>query len=154
MNLISIVIGLFIMGILTFYELRGDSATLKQANLTALEATIQSLQQASIQYANVNGSYSGLSCPSLQAYNLWNTNATSCAGNGITTRYSGAGITVTPAPVNNNANFEIVIGGSGVIGGALTPDAYEMLWQHFESGTDTVNGCSSGYSGSSVILCY
>lgn len=154
MNLIAIVIGLFITGILTFYELRGDTATLHQANLTALEASIQSLQQASIQYANINGSYAGLSCPSLQADNLWSTNTAGCSGNGITTRFSAAGITVTPAPVNNNANFEIVISGNGVVGGAMTSDAYTMLWEHFASETDSVPGCTSGVSGSSVTLCY
>lgn len=152
MQLVTLAIVLMITGILTFFEIRGTTSTVTQAKLTAFESTVQALQQASIQYANINGSYNGLSCGALQADSLWPNNGTACNGNGISTPLT---VDVVPQAVNNGANFMISISGAGVVGGGLTPDEYSMLWQHFSSGTTTVPGCNSGPVGSSgVNLCY
>ena len=152
MNLISIAVGLMIVGIISFYELRGGVSSIKQANVTAVETQIQTLRQAAIQYGEINGSYSGLSCIALQNANLLTGNGACDPSNSLSlaSPYNNAGLLIIPAPCDNGAHFTISVSNF------FDPTTYSMMASKFVPGTSsTSTGCSTSESnGTGLTLCY
>ena len=80
MSLVETSIAILISVVLTVAGLVGAKAVMHSGKIQALESGIRSVQQLSLQYANMNSSFSGLSCSSLVSNNL--QPASSCTPSG------------------------------------------------------------------------
>lgn len=103
MSLIQTAIGLLISAVLTAAAIVGGSALIHSGKVTAIKNEITAIEQKSVEYANITGSYAGLSCTGLQGQNLEPANG--CTGESFTSALAEGALTV--APSSTNAGFSI-----------------------------------------------
>lgn len=141
-TLLELAIVLFVGALILVYGLGGDTSTTHSANLSALENTVQSIQKASVKYADINGGFSGLSCQSLVNDNLWPAQGCQSASL-FMTRWPTVSLSVLPY---GGADYEISLG----IAGYFTAADMQMVCQMFQ--TNLSQPCSPSGSGVNLIF--
>ena len=104
MNPLSLVVTLLASAILTAAGIPFVLGEIHSARLSALESDIGKIQQAGAAYGQANGTYSGISCPSLATEGFWP--AGGCSGTEfILTELPNTTVTISaPNPQNFNVN--------------------------------------------------
>ena len=102
MSILQIAIGLMISGIIAAASIVGGESLIHAAKVNSIKTAILAVSQKSIEYAQINGSYSGLSCPGLVGANLEPANG--CNGSEFTSVQSEGSLTVNQS---GNAGYTI-----------------------------------------------
>ena len=74
MSILQIAIGLMISGIIAAASIVGGESLIHAAKVNSIKTAILAVSQKSIEYAQIKGSYNGLSCSGLQGQNLETVN--------------------------------------------------------------------------------
>ena len=74
MSILQIAIGLMISGIIAAVSIVGGESMIHAAKVSSIKTAILAVSQKSIEYAQIKGSYNGLSCSGLQGQNLETVN--------------------------------------------------------------------------------
>ena len=74
MSILQIAIGLMISGIIAAVSIVGGESMIHAAKVSSIKTAILAVSQKSIEYAQIKGSYNGLSCSGLQGKNLETVN--------------------------------------------------------------------------------
>ena len=74
MSILQIAIGLMISGIIAAASIVGGESMIHAAKVSSIKTAILAVSQKSIEYAQIKGSYNGLSCSGLQGQNLETVN--------------------------------------------------------------------------------
>ncbi|MHB8368910.1 MAG: hypothetical protein ACYDBP_04355 [Leptospirales bacterium] len=126
MNPLAVMVGLLISTIVGVIGFEFMLPEIHGAQLQGFEGQIQSLTQAAGEYAEENGSYSGISCRAMVAKNLWPAGGCTPAGT-VTTSGPGIG-TLSIGPVSGSpSEYQVV----AVTNGYYTPSDLSMVCARF-----------------------
>lgn len=145
MSLVQVAVSIFVSMIVFAGSLYGLQSEFHASKIKALETSIRTLEQAAVQYGQINQGYSGLSCGALATDNL--IPPQDCNGTNYITVFPTASVVVQPISSLPN-DFEITVQDST----DLTATDFTNIYNSFDTTINTTRSSNNGASGLALVF--